>query len=254
MTETKWQIHSHRGGRDEFDENTLSAFQASYDRGLRGFETDIHMCRDGALVIIHDSSLERTTCGTGEVEDLTEADLRQVKTKQGNPILFLNELVDFLADKPGLYFEFEMKTDPRRYPAEKLAVYCRKIHEAIIPRMPADSTFVFSSFDKRAIVQMREVDPEADLMLITGSPCNETTIREALDLGVKRLACTWDGSTRASVRAAHEAGLLVAGWPGHTIGDYLLGVALDFDHMCADNPVEVYNFKEQHLQWLDTWK
>ncbi|MDX9978608.1 MAG: glycerophosphodiester phosphodiesterase family protein [Lentisphaeria bacterium] len=254
MAETKWQIHAHRGGRDEFDENTLAAFQASYDRGLRGFETDIHMCRDGALVIIHDSSLERTTCGTGDVEDQTEAELRQVVTKQGNPILFLDELIDFLADKPGLYFEFEMKTDPERYPPEKLAVYCRNVYEAIAPRTPADSTYVFSSFDKRALRQMRETAPEADLMLITGSPCCEATIKEAQELGVKRLACTWDKSTRAAVRAAHEAGLVVAGWPGRTVRDYLLGVALGFDHMCADNPVEVLDFKERHLPWLDSWK
>ena len=87
-------------------------------------------------------------------------------------------------------------------------------------------------------------------MLITGAPCGDATIQEALDLGVKRLACTWDGSTRASVRAAHEAGLVMAGWPGKTIDDYLLGVALGFDHMCADNPVEVLEFKNRNLQWL----
>ncbi|NLF86295.1 MAG: glycerophosphodiester phosphodiesterase, partial [Lentisphaerae bacterium] len=56
MAEEKWQIHAHRGGRSEFDENTLSAFQASYAAGLRGFETDVRMCKDGALVIMHDAS------------------------------------------------------------------------------------------------------------------------------------------------------------------------------------------------------
>ena len=59
--EQEIRLFSHRGGRMEHDENTLSAFQASYDAGYRGFETDIRMTRDGALVITHDSSLERTT-------------------------------------------------------------------------------------------------------------------------------------------------------------------------------------------------
>lgn len=39
------QLFAHRGSRFEYDENTLPAFKASYDAGLRGFETDIRMTR-----------------------------------------------------------------------------------------------------------------------------------------------------------------------------------------------------------------
>ncbi len=250
MAEEKWQIHAHRGGRFEFDENALCAFQSSYAKGLRGFETDVRMCKDGALVIMHDSSIERTTQGKGAVEDLTEAELRQVKSKQGNPLLFLDDLLAFFADKPGLYVEFEMKTDAARYPQETMEVYCRKLYESVTRKMPKDATVLFTSFDKRPLAFLKNTYPGADLMLITGAPCCDETIKAALDLGVKRLACTWDGSSRASVRAAHEAGLVVAGWPGHTVNDYLLGVALGFDHLCADNPVEVLEFKKKNLQWL----
>ena len=116
--EQEIRLFSHRGGRMEHDENTLSAFQASYDAGYRGFETDIRMTRDGALVITHDSSLERTTDGTGTVEEKTEAEIRQLATKQGNKMMFLDELLEFLKGKEGLYVEFEMKTHPAAlYPA-----------------------------------------------------------------------------------------------------------------------------------------
>jgi len=250
MAEEKGQIHAHRGGRDEFDENTLFAFQSSYERGLRGFETDVRMCKDGALVIMHDATIDRTTRGTGAVEDLAEAELRQIKTLKGNPILFLDELVAFLEDKPGLYIEFEMKTDADRYPQDVLALYCRKLYESVIPRMPDSTTVLMTSFDIRALDFVKNTYPGVDLMYITGAPCSETTIQETLDLGVRRLGCTLDGSSRATVRAAHEAGLVVAGWPGKTVQDYLLGVALGFDHMCADNPVEVLEFRNKHLQWL----
>ena len=59
--EQEIRLFSHRGGRMEHDENTLSAFQASYDAGYRGFETDIRMTRDGELVISHDETLARLT-------------------------------------------------------------------------------------------------------------------------------------------------------------------------------------------------
>lgn len=250
MAEERWQIHAHRGGRLEFDENTLAAFQASYDHGLRGFETDVRLSRDGALVVIHDNRLERTTWGMGVVEDLTAAELRQVRTRQGHPIPFLEDLVDFFADKPGLYIEFEMKTEPERYPQERLEAYCRTLVDAVTPRLPPSTTAVLTSFDSRPLRFLKSAFPNLELMWITSRPCAVDTIQATLDLGLRRLACTWDGTSRAAVRAAHDAGLVVAGWPGRSVQDYLLGVALGFDHLCADNPVEVMEFKKRHLAWL----
>ena len=143
--EQEIRLFSHRGGRMEHDENTLSAFQASYDAGYRGFETDIRMTRDGALVITHDSSLERTTDGTGTVEEKTEAEIRQLATKQGNKMMFLDELLEFLKGKEGLYVEFEMKTKPEAlYPEERLHAYCDKLYDAVMAVKPADATFVFT--------------------------------------------------------------------------------------------------------------
>ena len=66
------------------------------------------MTRDGALVITHDSSLERTTDGTGTVEEKTEAEIRRLRTKQGNKVLFLDELLD-AADAGGITLSYEEK-------------------------------------------------------------------------------------------------------------------------------------------------
>ena len=142
--EQEIRLFSHRGGRMEHDENTLSAFQASYDAGYRGFETDIRMTADGALVVTHDSSLERTTNGSGTVEEKTEAEIRQLVTKQGNKMMFLDELLDFLKGKEGLYVEFEMKTKPEElYPEARLHEYCDKLYKAVKAIQPDDALFVF---------------------------------------------------------------------------------------------------------------
>src|SRR5690554_2441617 len=45
------QLFSHRGGAHEQDENTLEAFKASYEKGLRGFETDVRISKDGIFII-----------------------------------------------------------------------------------------------------------------------------------------------------------------------------------------------------------
>ena len=115
------RVFSHRGGRMEFDENTMSAFQASYDAGYRGFEVDIRLTKDGEMVITHDHTLERTTNGSGIVEEKTADELRALLTKKGSKLTFLPELLEWLKDKEGLYVEFEMKTKPvNLYPEERL--------------------------------------------------------------------------------------------------------------------------------------
>ena len=83
------RVFSHRGGRMEFDENTMAAFQASYDAGYRGFEVDIRLTKDGEMVITHDHTLERTTNGKGIVEEKSADELRTLLTKKGGKLAFL---------------------------------------------------------------------------------------------------------------------------------------------------------------------
>jgi len=82
----------------EQEENTLTAFRNTYDAGCHGFETDIHFDADKDLVIIHDYSLERMTNGRGTVEKSSTQYIKTLKTKGGNPVLFLDELVDLGID------------------------------------------------------------------------------------------------------------------------------------------------------------
>lgn len=93
------QFFAHRASRFEYDENTLPAFKACYEQGIRGFETDIRMSKDGQLVVNHDETFARLTPCTGAVESMTSDEIRKLTTFQGNKILFLDELVGFLSDK-----------------------------------------------------------------------------------------------------------------------------------------------------------
>ena len=121
------RVFAHRGGRYEQDENTLQAFKNSYAKGYSGFETDVRMTKDGVLVISHDSKLDRTNTTSGVIEEMTAAELRKVVSKKGNPLLFLDDFLDFLKDKPNLYVEFEMKTTEHDlYPDERMKEYADK--------------------------------------------------------------------------------------------------------------------------------
>lgn len=69
---------AHRGGAKLWPENTLLAFRGALELGCRHIETDVHLTRDGEIVVFHDHRLERTTDGTGFVRDHTLAELRRL--------------------------------------------------------------------------------------------------------------------------------------------------------------------------------
>ncbi|HXG27871.1 MAG TPA: CehA/McbA family metallohydrolase, partial [Nevskiales bacterium] len=67
---------SHRGGADEFPENTLFAYAESLRVGSQMIEADVYQTADGELVVIHDASVDRTTNGSGAVNSMTLAQLK----------------------------------------------------------------------------------------------------------------------------------------------------------------------------------
>jgi glycerophosphoryl diester phosphodiesterase len=67
---------AHRGASALAPENTIEAFRLALEAGAGGLELDVHMTRDGHIVVIHDATVDRTTSGTGAVSDMTIDELR----------------------------------------------------------------------------------------------------------------------------------------------------------------------------------
>ena len=65
------EVHAHRGGAGLAPENTLAAFRKALELGVDALEVDLHVTRDGVVVVIHDETLDRTTDGRGDVGDLS---------------------------------------------------------------------------------------------------------------------------------------------------------------------------------------
>lgn len=71
-------VIAHAGGAHLAPANTLAAFQNAADLGVDVIEFDMHMTKDGHLVAIHDDTVDRTTDGTGRVNDLTLEEIKQL--------------------------------------------------------------------------------------------------------------------------------------------------------------------------------
>lgn len=242
---------AHRGGKAEQEENTLAAFKATYAAGCHGFETDIHITADGKYVIMHDGLLDRTTTGSGRVEQLSSAYIRTITTKGGEPVPFLEDLLDFFKDCEGLYVEFEMKTNQEFYPEELLHKYCEDVYSMVTAAKPKDALFVFTSFDPRPLLYLRAHHPDAEVMYITGKPCSHETVDLCKALGINRLAATVNASSRESVKYAHQNGLLVSLWPGEKCADSHMAFLMGSDYLCSDIPLELMQYiKDNNLPIL----
>jgi glycerophosphoryl diester phosphodiesterase len=115
---------AHRGGSLLAPENTLAAFRMAVERyHTQVLETDIHLTRDGELVVAHDATLERCTDGVGAVADHTLAELQRLDagypfTRDGGRTfpfrgqgVRLPSLREVLRAFPDMRFNIEVKPD-----------------------------------------------------------------------------------------------------------------------------------------------
>lgn len=81
----KFKLEGHRGYSDKYPENTLLAFEeAGKRREYSGIETDVHRTSDGVFVLMHDSTIDRTTNGTGKPSAYTYEQLQAFYIDGGN--------------------------------------------------------------------------------------------------------------------------------------------------------------------------
>jgi len=110
------QVMAHRGLSSRYPENTVLAFAKALELDIDSVEFDVHRTRDGALVVIHDAKLDRTTDGNGPVADRTLAELKALDAGSwkatefaGERIPTLDETLDVMARRPGIMLNVEIK-------------------------------------------------------------------------------------------------------------------------------------------------
>ena len=69
---------AHQGGEIEAPSDTLYAFKTAKQKGADAIETDVHLTANGRVVVLHDEAVDRTTTGSGSVEQMTLKQLKQL--------------------------------------------------------------------------------------------------------------------------------------------------------------------------------
>jgi len=219
---TRPLVFAHRGGALLAPENTLAAFDRGLAHGADGLELDVHLSRDGIVVVHHDVILDRTTDASGPVETLSAGELARVDAgarygdahgfpfrQQGIGVPTLREVLERYTDARIIV---ELKRSTR-------ALACAVVDE--IHRAGAERRVCVGGFGWRGLREVRRLDPN----LATGAAHEE--VRWALYRSWVRLPwfrpayCAFQvperaGSTTvvtpAFVRAANRAGVAVHVW------------------------------------------
>ena len=154
-TFSKPMVIAHRGG-DTYPENTLLAFAYSEAIGADMIELDVHMTKDGHLVVIHDETVDRTTNGNGRVDSFTLEEIKQLdaafsfQDEQGNyPYrgkgVTIPTLEEVFHAFPHTYMNIEIKD---RYPRIEKQVW------NLIQRHGMEEKVVLSSFQQEIVNQI----------------------------------------------------------------------------------------------------
>lgn len=193
------KIYAHRGSSGQFAEHTRAAYLQALADGADGVECDLHLTADGALVLLHDETVDRTSDGTGPVADYTLAQLRELDVSSwkgavipapyggaAEQLLTLDELLDILcqAGRPvGLAIEL-------KYEGPFTAALADRTVEALTARgwTPEDSavdnvTVSFMSFHPEAVKHLARTVPATFLCQLL-EVVEVADVREELDVGL----------------------------------------------------------------------
>jgi glycerophosphoryl diester phosphodiesterase len=106
-------VVAHRGDR-AYTENTVAAFRSAIRAGADAIETDVRTARDDRLVLMHDSTLGRTTMERGRVHMLTGPEIHAVRTEDGQRVPYVDAALRFLHNRPRITGVLELKTMTRK--------------------------------------------------------------------------------------------------------------------------------------------
>ena len=229
---TPWVI-AHRGASGHAPENTMTAFQRAVELGSTFIETDLHVTRDGAFVAIHDDTVDRTTNGSGEVQDFTLDELRRADAGMWFDRDFMGERVPTLAE----ILEFAKQNDVVFYLELKYAAVSGMDHAlaaALAKAQSAPRTIVIS-FDPATLAPLRRIDPSIMVGLLV-EEASPDCIQQALDLGARQLCPKFSLLTPALVEQAHRADLQVVTWTVNTAEQMRSMIATGVDGIMTDFP------------------
>ncbi len=233
-------VIAHRGGKKWAPENTMSGFRQSIEAKADGIELDIHRCKSGELVVIHDETLDRTTNGTGLVKEKTWDELSKLSAGLWFDKKFESEKLPLLSDVLSLVdgklmLNIEIKNSPVAY--EGIEDDLLKMLEGY--KYP--EKILISSFDHEILQRLSTKSKKYKIAFL-----GDALVYDVGGYAHRMGASAWHpyhGELRPdNVEQAHKNNLMVNVWTANEIKDWNRMKSLKVDGIVTDDPVGLINY------------
>ncbi len=243
-------ILAHRGDSARFPENTMPAFESAVEMGVDVIETDVHLSKDGKVVIWHDDTLKRISGDNRMISQLTWEEIKEVnagslftkdngktfpfKNKNIKPVLLMDLLIKF----PNVKFNVDLK-DNNLQLAEKYA--------GILSSQNSCNRVVTASFNKDVLKHFRKLLPEAitsctsaeviKLLFLyrIGLLCIPLTYKKRI-LQIPEYSGSFKVITRGFVKCLHNRGFRIQVWTVNKLPDMKRFLDMGIDGIFTDKP------------------
>ena len=203
-----FMLIGHRGATGYAPEHSMRGYHMAIDKGADYIELDLQLTKDNKLLCMHDSTLDRTTTGTGLIQDKTLAEIQSSYTlKEGDEIPSLEDVLKEFGDSVKYYIEtkrpFDMNMDKellKQLKDYKLIGYKTKKFDVII-----------QSFAKESLINIKNQYSNIPLVYLSNT-FTESYIQEAFDNDFYAVAPKYTTITKSLVDNAHSKGLKVHTW------------------------------------------
>lgn len=201
-------------------ENTLRSFVRAEQAGMDAIELDLHLSKDGALVVMHDADVDRTTDGSGPIAELTLAELRELDAGDGERVPVFEEVLDAVSSP----LQAEIKD----------VAAAKALAEVMLRRDLAGRVEVLSFHDE-ALAEISRLVPGVRTALVADR-WGADVVDRAKAVGAGALVLNIRHLTLETVERAHREGLRVIGWVVNTQDHLRLARALNLDGATTDHP------------------
>jgi glycerophosphoryl diester phosphodiesterase len=209
----------------------LRAFERAIEMGATMLELDLHLSRDGHLVVIHDADLSRTTSGTGRVTDMSLEDIKRYEAGQGERVPTLPEVIELARGRAQLYIELKGQGTP-----EPVVRVLRSSHFT--------DQVIVGSFYPWLPQKVKWLAPEIRTSVLVGEWGKNEMVEWALAVGADYVHPCWERhdprphrlltSTLLETIRSHHLGIVV--WHEERPEELRELVKLDVDAICTNTP------------------
>lgn len=234
------KIYGHRGFAGIAPENTLASFKKALEAGVDGIECDVHLSKDGYVVVCHDPTLDRTTNGTGMIKDLTWRELQALDAGSWFSQEFSGERIPGLADLLELVsgyditLNIELKTGKVAYEGLEEAVI------ELLKKYNMVERSVISSFNLESLAKVKALMPRIAIGALYKDMNDIPSFWETMDsLRANALHPCFRGLLPEVVVEAKRRGYVVNVWTLDEPSDIEQVICLGVDGVITDYPDRV---------------